>query len=106
MTDLSKTELRQTLRAARRAHVEALPDNIRALLFHRPPAPVVARIPPNAVIGLYHAGPYEAPSGGYARFFHEAGHTLALPHFTARNAAMTLSPAPSACGNHRMMPNR
>lgn len=91
MTDLSKSELRRTLRAARKAHVEALPDSIRGLLFHRPPAPLLARIGDEAVIGLYHAGAYEAPAGGYARFFHEAGHTLALPRFAAPDAAMTFA---------------
>lgn len=41
------------------------------------------------MIGLYHAGAYEAPAAGYARFFHEAGHTIALPHFADRSAPMT-----------------
>jgi 5-formyltetrahydrofolate cyclo-ligase len=91
MTDLTKSELRRTLRAARKAHVESLPDSIRGLLFHRPPAPVLARIGDEAVIGLYHAGPYEAPAGGYARFFHEAGHTLALPRFDSRTAPMAFA---------------
>jgi 5-formyltetrahydrofolate cyclo-ligase len=91
MTELSKAELRRTLRAARKAHVEALPDSIRGLLFHRPPAPLLARIGDEAVIGLYHAGAYEAPAGGYARFFHEAGHTLALPRFANRSAQMTFA---------------
>jgi 5-formyltetrahydrofolate cyclo-ligase len=89
MTDITKPELRRSLRALRRAHVEAQPDAIRALLFHRPPAPLVARIAPDAVIGLYHAGSFEAPAHGYARFFHDAGHTIALPHFAMRDAAMT-----------------
>jgi 5-formyltetrahydrofolate cyclo-ligase len=83
--------MRISLRAARKAHVEALPDNIRALLFHRPPAPLLARIGDEAVIGLYHAGPYEAPAGGYARFFHDAGHALALPRFAARDGAMSFA---------------
>lgn len=91
MTDLSKTDLRKTLRAARKAHVEALPANIRGLLFHRPPATLLARIGDEAVIGLYHAGPYEAPAGGYARFFHEAGHRLALPRFASLGAPMTFA---------------
>lgn len=91
MTDLAKSELRRTLRAARKAHVEALPDSIRGLLFHRPPAPLLARIGDEAVIGLYHPGPYEAPAGGYARFFQEAGHTLALPRFSNRAAPMTFA---------------
>jgi 5-formyltetrahydrofolate cyclo-ligase len=91
MTDPTKTALRRQLRAARKAHVEALPDNIRSLLFHRPPAPLLARIGDEAVIGLYHAGPYEAPAGGYARFFHEAGHTIALPRFEDRASLMTFA---------------
>lgn len=91
MTDLSKADLRRTLRAARKAHVESLPDSIRSLLFHRPPAPLLARIPHEAVIGLYHAGPWEAPAGAYARFFRDAGHTLALPFFAGRDAPMGFS---------------
>jgi 5-formyltetrahydrofolate cyclo-ligase len=89
MTDLTKSELRKTLRAARKAHVEALPDNLRALMFHRPPAPLLARVPAEAVIGLYHAAPFEAPAGAYARFFRDAGHTIALPHFADHDAPMT-----------------
>jgi 5-formyltetrahydrofolate cyclo-ligase len=91
MTELAKPELRRTLRAARRAHVESLPDSIKGLLFHRPPAPLLGRIAPDAVIGLYHAGPFEAPAGGYARFFHEAGHSIALPRFADRSASMTFA---------------
>ncbi|MFM7404299.1 MAG: 5-formyltetrahydrofolate cyclo-ligase [Erythrobacter sp.] len=86
-----KDQLRRTLRAARKAHVEALPDHILALLFHRPPAPLLARIGDEAVIGLYHAGPHEAPASGYARFFHDAGHTLALPRFAEPDAPMTFA---------------
>lgn len=89
MTNPAKPELRRTLRAARKAHVEALPDSIRGLLFHRPPAPLLAQIGDEAVIGLYHAGPWEAPAGGYARFFRDAGHALALPHFAGPDAPMT-----------------
>jgi 5-formyltetrahydrofolate cyclo-ligase len=88
MTELTKSELRRSLRAARKAHVEALPDHIRGLLFHRPPAPLLARIPAEAVIGLYHAGPWEAPAAAYARFFRDAGHSIALPYFADRDAAM------------------
>jgi 5-formyltetrahydrofolate cyclo-ligase len=91
MTEPTKSELRKTLRAARKAHVEALPDHIRGLLFHRPPAPLLARIPQEAVIGVYHAGPWEAPAAAYARFFHEAGHTIALPHFAHPTAPMTFA---------------
>jgi 5-formyltetrahydrofolate cyclo-ligase len=85
----TKSDLRKRLRAARKAHVDALPDNMHALMFHRPPAPLLARIPQDAAIGLYHAGPFEAPAAAYARFFREAGHTLALPHFASRSAPMS-----------------
>ncbi len=89
MTDLpSKSELRKTLLTARREHVAAQPAAIQALLFNRPPAPITEKIGADAVIGLYHAGPYEAPARGYARFFQEAGHTIALPYFAADDAAM------------------
>jgi 5-formyltetrahydrofolate cyclo-ligase len=91
MTDTNKDNLRRTLRAARRDHVAALPDAIRGLLFHRPPSPLLARIGDEAVIGLYHAAPYEAPTGGYARFFHDAGHTIALPRFSGRAAPMAFA---------------
>lgn len=67
----------------------ALDDSTRALLFRRPPSPVLSLIPQGAVIGLYHPVPTEAPTGGYARFFLEAGHRIALPHFDAADTAMT-----------------
>ena len=85
----SKAKLRKELRARRRAHVEAQPDSIRALLFHRPPAPLLDKIAADAVIGLYHAGAWEAPSAAYAKHFFDAGHTIALPHFPSRHEAMT-----------------
>lgn len=104
MTDLAKSKLRRTLRSARKAHVESLPDSIRGLLFHRPPAPVLARIGDEAVIGVYHAGPYEAPAGGYARFFHEAGHTLALPRFDSRTAPMAFARHADPYGEDNLEP--
>jgi 5-formyltetrahydrofolate cyclo-ligase len=91
MTELTKAALRQQLRAAREAHVDTLPEAVRGLLFHRPPAPLLARIPQEAVIGLYHAAPFEAPAAGYARFFLEAGHVIALPRFQDRTAPMTFA---------------
>lgn len=84
----SKDDLRKQLRAARRDHVAALPDAVRALVFHRPPAVLVERLRPGAAIGLYSAAPHEAPAAAYARFFAEQGRTVALPRFTARDAAM------------------
>lgn len=84
----TKAVLRQKLRAARRDHVAALDPATRALILHRPPAPLLALVPEGATIGLYHATAHEAPASGYARFFHERGHRLALPRFAHRGAAM------------------
>lgn len=83
-----KAQLRQRYRALRREHVNAQPAGLRALLFLRPPAPVVRMLPQGATIGLYHAGPHEAPTLSYARWLHENGHALALPFFAARDSAM------------------
>ncbi len=85
---LTKPALRHALRAARRAHVEALDPRVHALVLNRPPAALLALIPPGAVIGLYVAGHGEAPAAGYARHFHEAGHGVALPWFAARDQPM------------------
>jgi 5-formyltetrahydrofolate cyclo-ligase len=78
-----KAALRRDLRKLRRAHVEALDPRVKALLLNRPPSALAAMVPQGAVIGLYSATAAEAPASGYARFFHEAGHTLALPAFTS-----------------------
>ncbi|MEP5939151.1 MAG: 5-formyltetrahydrofolate cyclo-ligase [Erythrobacter sp.] len=85
---ISKADLRTRLRAARRVHVEAQPDSIRALLFHRPPAPLLAKIGSEATIALYHASDAEAPTSAYAKYFIEAGHTLALPAFASQETSM------------------
>lgn len=74
-----KTELRQRLRQARIEHAAALPGAVSALVFRRPPAPVMKLVPEDAMIGLYHAAKGEAPAGGYARFFAEEGYRIALP---------------------------
>ena len=83
-----KSDLRARLKSERRAHVAALPQSLRALIFSRPPAPVVSRIPEGAAIGLYHAHANEAPTLAYAKWFHEQGHPLALPWFADRDGAM------------------
>jgi 5-formyltetrahydrofolate cyclo-ligase len=74
-----KQAIRKRLRQARREHAASLPEQVSALVFHRPPAAVLDLVPDDAVIGLYRADTGEAPAGGYARFFHERGHTIALP---------------------------
>lgn len=83
-----KQKLRATMRAARRAHVEALPQVTRALILMRPPAPVAGMIPEGSIVGLYHANPFEAPAGGYARWFRENGRRIALPWFADRDSPM------------------
>lgn len=85
---MDKAGLRRRLRDARRAHVAGLDDSTRALLFRRPPTPVLDLVPKGATVAFYHPVPTEAPTGGYARFFHEAGHPIALPRFSGRGAAM------------------
>jgi 5-formyltetrahydrofolate cyclo-ligase len=83
-----KQALRKQLRARRRAHVEALDPRTRALLFRRPPAPLLDLVPETATIAVYNAGAFEAPAASYAAFFHEAGHRIALPWFASRTAPM------------------
>ena len=84
----AKAHLRKRLRADRHAAVAALDPRMAALLLMRPPAAVVELIPAGATIGLYAAGPDEAPTLGYAKWFIEAGHRLALPWFATRDAPM------------------
>ncbi|MEP7222641.1 MAG: 5-formyltetrahydrofolate cyclo-ligase [Novosphingobium sp.] len=83
-----KQQLRARMRAARRAHVDDLPESTRALIMMRPPAPVAAMVPESGVVALYHPLPSEVPTGGYARWFHENGRTLALPWFADRTAPL------------------
>ena len=85
---IAKSDLRNALRKARREHVAAQPDMVRGLLFNMPPRPILPQIGGGAVIGLYHATEYEAPTNAYARFFQEAGHRIALPYFSSEGASM------------------
>ncbi|WP_298334833.1 5-formyltetrahydrofolate cyclo-ligase [uncultured Erythrobacter sp.] len=85
---MTKSDLRKVLRKARREHVLAQPDMVRGLLFNMPPRPLLAKIDASASIGLYHATQFEAPTNAYARFFQDAGHTVALPSFADENADM------------------
>ena len=91
MTTLTdqKAALRKRLRTARREHAAALPPQVSALIFSRPPAPVLDLVPDGATIGLYRAGEGEAPAAAYAKFFQEAGHTIALPRVTTLAQPMT-----------------
>jgi 5-formyltetrahydrofolate cyclo-ligase len=85
---LGKQALRKKLRAERREHVAALPKAVRALVFSRPPAAALTLVPDGATIGLYSPGEGEAPTVGYARWFHEIGYALALPWFSERDSRM------------------
>jgi len=85
---IDKQQLRQELRAARRAHVAGLAEQTRALVFMRPPAPIVSMLPAGAAIGLYHAMSPEAPTSGYAKWLSENGRSIALPWFADRAAPM------------------
>ena len=84
----AKTDLRARLRRLRRAHVAALDPGTRALVLTRPPAALAKRVPEGSVVGLYHARGDEAPTRGFARWFHENGRRLALPWFADAGAAM------------------
>ncbi|WP_340587865.1 5-formyltetrahydrofolate cyclo-ligase [Erythrobacter alti] len=90
MTDITdqKSALRKILRKARREHTASLPPQVSALVFRRPPAPVLDLLPQGATIGLYHATAHEAPAGGYARFLMEAGHPIALPRISDADQSM------------------
>lgn len=83
-----KHNIRKNLRAARRDHVAALDERTGALLFLRPPRPLLEVVAAQSIIGLYNATAHEAPASGYARFFAEQGHSLALPRFAHREGAM------------------
>lgn len=85
----AKNALRKELRARRNSHVASLDPRIRALMFSRPPSPVTSLIADEATVACYLAGPGEAPAAAYARFLHEAGHSVALPWFKDRASPMT-----------------
>lgn len=84
-----KAALRKTLRQARRDHAASLPAAVSALVFRRPPAAVLALVPPGATIGLYRADTGEAPAASYIRFFFEQGHPVALPRIVDLATPMT-----------------
>lgn len=84
-----KAELRRSARAIRAEHVSSLPQNLRALVLNRPPAPVLSMIPEEATVGLYYPSGDEAPPLGWGRWLSEHDRAIALPWFGARDAAMT-----------------
>ena len=90
MSDIAeqKKRLRTELRRKRVAHAAALPAEVSALVFNRPPGPVLELVPPSATIGLYRSDAGEAPSARYIRFFYERGHKIALPRVTTLDKPM------------------
>jgi 5-formyltetrahydrofolate cyclo-ligase len=76
------------LRQRRAEHDASISPNLRALLFNRPPTALLELVPENAVVSVYHPIPGEASPLGYARWFAEQGHPVALPWFAKRGAPM------------------
>ena len=85
---IDKQSLRAELRRRRTSHEAAIPASMRALLFMRPPGPLLELVPDGATIAVYHPVGSEASPLGYARWFAEQGHPVALPWFADRGAAM------------------
>ncbi len=85
---IEKKQLRAELKRRRATHVAAIPEFQRALLFRRPPEPVLRLVPEGAVISVFHEMEGEVPASNYARWFFERGHRIALPWFAARGAPM------------------
>ncbi len=83
-----KAALRKELRARRRAFAAALPPEVSALVFSRPPRPILDLVPEGATLGFYRADPGEAPAKSYTKFFFENGHPIALPRVTTLDAPM------------------
>jgi 5-formyltetrahydrofolate cyclo-ligase len=83
-----KKKLRSELRRKRVDHAAALPPEVSALVFNRPPGPLLELVPADATIGLYRSDAGEAPSGSYIRFFYERGHKIALPRVTTLDKPM------------------
>ena len=90
MSDIAelKKQLRTELRRKRVEHAAALPAEVSALVFNRPPGPVLDLVPTGATIGLYRSDTGEAPSARYTRFFFERGHPIALPRVTTLDKPM------------------
>ena len=90
MSEISerKKQLRAELRRKRIEHAAALPAAVSALVFNRPPGPLLELVPAGATIGLYRSDAGEAPSASYIKFFFERGHPIALPRVTTLDKPM------------------
>jgi len=80
--------LRARYRRLRKDHVAALPENVRALVLNRPPAPMAERMPQGTTVGLYHPVGAEAPTGGWARWLAENDRQVALPAHVGADGQM------------------
>ena len=83
-----KQQLRAELRRKRLEHAANLPPQVSALVFNRPPSPVLDLVPEGGTVGLYRSDAGEAPSASYVRFFFEGGHSVALPRVTTLDKPM------------------
>jgi 5-formyltetrahydrofolate cyclo-ligase len=83
-----KKQLRGELRRKRKEHAAALPKEVSALVFNRPPAQLLDLVPEGATVGLYRSDEGEAPSSRYIRFFFERGNRIALPRVTTLDKPM------------------
>ena len=83
-----KKQLRTELRRKRVEHAAALPPEVSALVFNRPPSPLLELVPDGATIGLYRSDAGEAPSASYIKFFFERRHPIALPRVTTLDMPM------------------
>lgn len=85
---IEKKVLRSELKQRRAEFVAAIPDNVKALLFSRPPAAIAELVPPGAIVSVFHEMPGEVPASNYARWFHERGHRISIPWLAAKGQPM------------------
>ena len=84
----TKQAMRAELCRRRSEHEAAIPDSMRGLLFRHPPGQLLSLVPEAATIAVYHPVAGEASPLGYARWFAEHGHPVALPWFAGRGEPM------------------
>lgn len=83
-----KKDLRREIRSQRAEYVAAIPDAVRSLILNRPPTEVADMLRDHRKLGIFIAVGDEAPSVGWARWFHENGWQIALPRFAGKGATM------------------
>lgn len=83
-----KHALRRQMRSKRREFVAALPEQVRGLVFSRPPQEIDDFFKSSQAIGFYYPMEDEAPALGWLRWFHESGKTVALPRIDPSSSTM------------------